>query len=79
MILKLAAIIALSTASSVSASAVHAKRAVAFFSPNANGGSELDNVGGGLGEPLNVSTRAVFFFSPSASPKCRSPHCERIK
>ena len=30
------------------------KRAVAFFDPNTNGGSELDSVGGGLGEPLNV-------------------------
>ena len=32
------------------------KRAVAFFAPNANGGTELDDAGDGLGEPLNVST-----------------------
>ncbi|KAI0051849.1 hypothetical protein FA95DRAFT_1554094 [Auriscalpium vulgare] len=30
------------------------RRAVAFFNPNDGGGSELDSVGGGLGEPLNV-------------------------
>ncbi|KAJ7238180.1 hypothetical protein C8J57DRAFT_1374048 [Mycena rebaudengoi] len=37
----------------------HSKRAVAFFDPNANGGSMLDDASGGsssppLGEPLNV-------------------------
>ena len=31
------------------------KRAVDFFAPIANGGSELDDAGNGLGEPLNVS------------------------
>lgn len=30
------------------------KRAVAYYSPAAGGGSILDSVGGGLGEPLNV-------------------------
>lgn len=28
--------------------------AVAFFAPNANGGSELDDAGSDVGEPLNV-------------------------
>lgn len=36
-----------------SASALE-RRAVAFFAPNANGGSQLDDTGNGLGEPLNV-------------------------
>ncbi|TFK54099.1 hypothetical protein OE88DRAFT_1625399 [Heliocybe sulcata] len=30
------------------------RRAVDFYNPAANGGSMLDSVGGGLGEPLNV-------------------------
>ncbi|KAG6820885.1 hypothetical protein H0H93_010229 [Arthromyces matolae] len=30
------------------------KRAVDYFNPTTNGGSLLDNAGGGLGEPLNV-------------------------
>lgn len=32
-----------------------ATAAVDFFNPVAGGGSWLDNAGGGLGEPLNVS------------------------
>jgi len=31
-----------------------ARRAVAFVSPAEGGGSQLDNAGNGLGEPLNV-------------------------
>lgn len=45
----------------VSASAIE-RRATAFFAPNANGGSELDNAGGGLGEPLNVSLQYISFL-----------------
>ncbi|KDQ49382.1 hypothetical protein JAAARDRAFT_714997 [Jaapia argillacea MUCL 33604] len=30
------------------------KRAAAYYNPNINGGSELDNAGDGLGEPLNA-------------------------
>ncbi|KAF7980781.1 hypothetical protein HWV62_36843 [Athelia sp. TMB] len=44
----LAAQVSLSLASTVR------KRAVAYYDPSANGGSMLDNAGGGLGEPLNV-------------------------
>jgi len=40
--------------SATSALSIRRKRAVAFFDPTANGGSMLDNAGGGLGEPLNV-------------------------
>ncbi|KAF7976859.1 hypothetical protein HWV62_5576 [Athelia sp. TMB] len=43
-----AAQVSLSLASTVQ------KRAVAYYDPSANGGSMLDNAGGGLGEPLNV-------------------------
>lgn len=42
----------------VSASALE-RRAIAFFAPNANGGTELDDAGGGLGEPLNVSLQDI--------------------
>lgn len=31
------------------------ERAVAYYDPNANGGSMLDDAGSGGGEPLNVS------------------------
>lgn len=31
------------------------KRAAAYFDPNANGGSMLNNANDGFGEPLNVS------------------------
>lgn len=45
----------------VSASALE-RRATAFFAPNANGGTELDDAGGGLGEPLNVSVQDLSFI-----------------
>ena len=45
--------LALSLAQVASATPLE-KRAVAYYDPNANGGSMLDSVGGGLGEPLNV-------------------------
>lgn len=31
------------------------KRAVSFFAPIAGGGSELDDAGSGVGEPMNVN------------------------
>ena len=39
----------------LASSGLNIKRTVSFFDPNAGGGSMLDSVGGGLGEPLNVS------------------------
>ncbi|KAJ6557185.1 hypothetical protein B0H10DRAFT_2120998 [Mycena sp. CBHHK59/15] len=41
-------------ASALAVAVPHNKRAVDFFNPTANGGSMLDDAGGGLGEPLNV-------------------------
>lgn len=38
------------------------ERATAFFSPLANGGSMLDDAGGGLGEPLNVRSRFPYLL-----------------
>ena len=38
------------------------KRAVAFFNPTAGGGSLLDSVGGGLGEPLNVRQHLFIYI-----------------
>ncbi|KAF7980776.1 hypothetical protein HWV62_36833 [Athelia sp. TMB] len=45
---------ALISQASLSLAAIIQKRAVAYYDPTANGGSMLDNAGGGLGEPLNV-------------------------
>jgi hypothetical protein len=54
-----------------------AKRATAFFNPSAGGGSMLDNAGGGLGEPMNVSRifgRAGDFAVLSRPHSCRSSY-----
>lgn len=38
------------------------ERAVAYYDPNANGGSMLDDAGSGGGEPLNVSLIFLYFI-----------------
>lgn len=51
-----------------------AKRAVAYYDPNAGGGSELDLAAPPLGEPLNVSIVAYspFLDSQRTMLLCRS-------
>ena len=39
-------------------------RGVAYYDPTVNGGSMLDNAGDGLGEPLNVCSRAFSDIEP---------------
>jgi len=59
MTFTLARLLAAAIALSAPASAMYAKRAVAFFPPTAGGGSELDDAGTGVGEPMNVIISAL--------------------
>ncbi|KZT28397.1 hypothetical protein NEOLEDRAFT_1129796 [Neolentinus lepideus HHB14362 ss-1] len=50
----LLALAAFASALGVQEPIIDSEGRVEYFNPNLNGGSMLDNVGGGLGEPLNV-------------------------